>query len=290
MTLAQENGIIKKIVFRLARRYIAGPTTESMLRAVRVLNDRGIRTTVTLLNNNVTDVEKARYNTNAYMQAIRQISRLGLNCAISIRPTQLGYGTPGEAFAKNMEALSALAKSSAVGLWIEKEPSVGWRDTVRIYRSTRSHYSGTGIEFAVADAGAESWGGAFKREDRVKVRYGKLDPNSVGAGDERAAGSAIPSTKARLTIALHDIKNLNRMVRKKRAYKRDLAFEIPLGYNTSKVYRAVKGKADLSVYVPYGRDWPPYVINRIAEGRIRRLAMRILDVSNKSGEKNGGKA
>ena len=73
-----------------------------MLKKVREINDRGWHATVTLLNDHVTDLSKAKYNTNAYSQVVRELTRLHLNSDISIRPSQLGYRLDGEAFSANL--------------------------------------------------------------------------------------------------------------------------------------------------------------------------------------------
>ena len=104
VSLDDKNGIRKKVAFGLAKKYIAGSTTSSMLKKVREINDRGWHATVTLLNDNVTDLSKAKYNTNAYAQVVRELTRLHLNSDISIRPTQLGYGLDSKAFDANLLA------------------------------------------------------------------------------------------------------------------------------------------------------------------------------------------
>ena len=76
VSLDGDNGILRKVAFGLAKKYIAGSTTASMLKKVREMNDRGWHATVTLLNDNVTDLSKAKYNTNAYSQIVRELTRL----------------------------------------------------------------------------------------------------------------------------------------------------------------------------------------------------------------------
>ena len=32
----------------------------------------------------------------------------------------------------------------------------------------------------------------------------------------------------------------------------------------------------MSLYVPYGKDWAPYIVNRLAEGKRRGIAAKLL--------------
>ena len=95
VTLDYSNGIIRKVAYGLSRKYVAGTTSASMLKKVREINDHGWHSTITLLNDQVNDLGKAKYNTNSYCQVVRELTRLHLSSDISIRPSQLGYGLGG---------------------------------------------------------------------------------------------------------------------------------------------------------------------------------------------------
>ena len=71
-------------------------------------------------------------------------------------------------------------------------------------------------------------------------------------------------------LASNDTGWMRSMVRGNEAYKRSLMFEIPLGYSMRRLNGLAKGRNALSLYVPYGKDWAPYIVNRLAEGKMRR--------------------
>jgi hypothetical protein len=87
---------------------------------------------------------------------------------------------------------------------------------------------------------------------------------------------ALMAKKAHLTLLEHDHKLIGKLISSSKDYKKNLIFEIPLGYN-GKLGKLAKGKLNMSVYVPYGKDWIPYFINRLAEGRVRNIAVTLLD-------------
>ncbi len=84
-----------------------------------------------------------------------------------------------------------------------------------------------------------------------------------------------------VTVFSQDEKFMSSLLRANRGHRKNLAFEVPLGYNAKRVNALIKSKANVGVYVSYGKDWIPYAINRLTEGRIRDIAMALLDGEHK---------
>lgn len=277
---------MQKIAFRLVRKYIAGSTTASVLKTVRELNKRGMHTTVTLLNDNVSDLVKAKYNSNAYSQIMRQIARLHLDSGISLRPTQLGYHVDKSAFMKNIGELAEMAKTNSIRMWIEAEPSIQNEKLLDAYFKVKKLYEDVGIE-VLADPDSMPYNAeVLKKGNRVRLWYvSKFHGSRSAAKAHQDAIEKLCSSKAKLTVSSHDAKWMQKMMQTGPG-KRNITFEIPLGYNRGKLEKLMKSKGPLSVYVPYGKDWVQYLKNRIGDGRRRGIAIKMLaDIDN--GEKNG---
>ena len=279
VSLDDNNGILKKVAFGLAKKYIAGSTTASMLNKVREVNDRGWHATVTLLNDNVTELSKAKYNTNSYSQVLRELIRLHLNSDISVRPSQLGYGLDGKAFTANLSQLGGMVNGGGNRVWLEHEEGVDQRDIAAIYRSLKKSYAlgievrpgvgGSDIEefIGVGDAVRVCYDNRFQHEGSAKLYAGLVD--------------SLRASKAKVMLSSNDTRWMRSMVRAKEAYRKDLMFEIPLGYSVRRLNGlAAKGKNVLSLYVPYGKDWAPYIVNRLAEGKRRGIAATLLGKLN----------
>ena len=116
-----DNGIKKRLAYRLVKKHIAGLTTDSAIRTALQFNGKGIHTTITFLNENGKDQKKARYNINTYSHLIRQLSRFRINSDISVRPSQLGYPENIQIFEKGLKELSSLAQSYGMSVWLENE-------------------------------------------------------------------------------------------------------------------------------------------------------------------------
>lgn len=281
----QQNNIIRKIAFRLVRKHIAGSTSSAVLNVVRDLNDKGFHATVTLLNEHVDDQTKARYNTNAYAQFIRQLSRLHLNSDVSIRLSQIGYGVDAVSLEKNMQDIIEVANSCNQRLWLEDEESLTIEKIMPIYRKFKPNCSTLGVEIIPQP---NLTNGNLKRmissQDILKLRFQAPDKkdNPKKKVDRlnlyKEYIDTIMGRKAKsLTVLEDDPKLINKIMASNKDYKKNLIFEIPLGYSSKKLSVLQKNKLNLSVYVPYGKDWVPYLINRLAEGRVKNIAVALLN-------------
>ena len=303
--MADKANLIKRIVFRLVRKRIAGSTSDSVIKRLRVLNDSGIHTTATLLNDHVNDPVKARYNTNAYMQFIKQVARLRLNTDVSIRISQLGYLIDPKLARSNVSEVLAAAKEGNMRLWMEDEAEIGTDERMALYREMKRQYPNVGIEVRpehLSKGGA--LGKAMGGKDTIKVRRypavpdkGEKEESVETKGQSRqemtdytSCVSRLLKSKAKVTVLDGDASLLGRIASANKGYKRDLIVELPLGYNSRKMQKLLKSKLNLSVYVPYGKDWVPYITKKLIDGKSRKLAVALLDKGNKDNEAedNGG--
>ncbi|MDE1871422.1 MAG: hypothetical protein KGI06_04260 [Candidatus Micrarchaeota archaeon] len=285
----QKNNIIKKLVFRLVRKRIAGSTSGAVLNVVRDLNSRGFHATVTFLNDHVEDQTKARYNTNSYTQSIRQLSRLHLDSSVSVRLGQIGYGIDNAVMEKNLRDILTVANSYRQRLWLESETYPNRYGVMDVYRRFRAHCNTLGVEvrpdYTSGNAASRIARGLSSR-DMVKLVAPVEEKEGAKARRKEKISKfkiykeyvdALMDRKVNLTILENDPVLINRIIASGKDYKRNLIFEIPLGYSAKKLNALQKSKLNLSVYVPYGKDWVPYLINRLAEGRVRNIAVALLN-------------
>ena len=296
----KEHGIIRRIVFRLVRKRIAGSTLGSLMKNIMSLNERGMHTTATLLNDRSMDLQKAKYNTNSYLQMIRQISRLHLNSDISLRPSQLGYSLSREAFGKNIEDIASLSAQTGVKAWLEIENNVDYDSVLSVYTGLRDSYGSIGMEVPYGLNG-QAFKQLSRKDGHMKIvigkRYTKGQPNEKrkepnGKAGKKAEnknriddmvgyfGRAVGACRD-VTISDTEEGNILRIANRSKELKKGAAFELPFGESNKKLNKLIKSKINLSIYTPYGKDWVTYAINRLAEGHIRRIASAVLSKSQK---------
>jgi proline dehydrogenase len=208
----------------------------------------------------VSNVAKARYNANAYVQLIRQVSRLNLNSAVSIRPVQIGCAVDKELMCRNLEEIAGVACDSKIKLWIEHDGTSGMHDQLSLYRKLRSQYSNVGVEIQPARArAAVALDGGIEPKDLVKVR---CYPGSDGKREQKSTVGIyanyidrLLSQRAEVSVWERDFDMIRKIASTNPNYKKNVAFEIPLGYSTNNLKKLQQYKLDLSVYVPFGKDW-----------------------------------
>jgi len=281
----EHHGLIKRLFYGLMHKHIAGSTTASAIKTVHKVNDKGMRATVTFLNEHVKSAPKARYNINAYIQLVKTISRLSMKSDVSLRLTQLGYSLNHEIAADGFSEILAAAESSNCRLWLEHENNIEPSELIGFYKDLMSR--STGIEMPLAYV-LEN--GHLSREARV-LRAVKLTAYGYEAKEGvlkrkhqkdlfamySDAINRLMHAKPALTVLCQDERLVDRLALANKGYKRNLTFELPLGYNNKRVNMLMKRHINLSAYVAYGKDWLPYAINRLTEGRIRDIAVAILD-------------
>lgn len=298
----KEHGIIRRLIFRLVRKRIAGSTSSSLMKNIMSLNERGMHATATLLNDRSMDLQKAKYNTNSYLQMIRQISRLYLNSDISFRPSQLGYSLSKEAFSKNIEDIASLSAQTGVKAWLEIENTVDYDSVLSIYTALRDKYGSIGVEVPYGLNG-QAFKQLSKKDGHMKIVVGKgyADmresaklPGHEGKAAKKAEGKRriddMIDYFGRAVGACRDViisdteeGNILRIASKSKELKKGAMFELPFGESNKKLNKLIKSRINLSIYVPYGKDWVTYAINRLSEGRIRRIAAAVLSRSQNGG-------
>ncbi len=292
----EEHRLIKNIVFRLVRRHIAGSTMNSALNAVRYLNGKGMNTTLTFLNEHVSDPIKARYNTNTYVQMIRQISRLHLNSSVSVRLSQIGYATGHESADRFLDEILEAA-SEGTTVWLESGAGVTNDQLMSVYHD-RKGMRNLGVEIPISYYGKmDGLTKMIKPNGMVRItsheymaerkpENEKTEERSMLA---RYLGAIGVLVKKSGKVFIHESNDrlIAKIAKSSNGHKQNLTFGIPFGYSAHKLNKLEKLKLNLDVYVPFGKDWTTYAIYGLAGNRTRSIATALLN-GQKIGEYNAG--
>ncbi|MCL4372176.1 hypothetical protein M1373_02555 [Candidatus Marsarchaeota archaeon] len=293
----ENHSIIKRLVFKLIKKHIAGSTTASVLRAIKLLNERSVGSTVTFLSENALTTTKVRYNINSYFELIRNVTRQNLDADISVRLTQLGYLIGKSVAVSALQEIGAAAARESRKVWIESEEQIPQSAITDAYKAVQD--LPIGIELPLNYTMGYWNGSSSKRLLLYKaIKFTTMQP--LAHYDAQAAHKKLDEhhmhykdmdyyryIKSMIkegiepTVLSHDEKFLMGMLNYESTYKRHLRLEVPLGYNKKRFGMMLKSKPNLSVYVAYGKDWVPYAINRLTEGRIREIASALLEGESK---------
>src|SRR6185369_13487399 len=129
---------------RAVARFMPGENVDEALKAAKEFQPAGIGSVLTYLGENVHDAAEARQVSDHYRDILSRISGMGMNCEISVKPTQLGRDMRTEVNA-NLERIIQTAQATNNFVWIDMEDSHYTDDTLELYRGLRRQYPNVGL-------------------------------------------------------------------------------------------------------------------------------------------------
>ncbi|MFZ0534093.1 MAG: hypothetical protein WAM09_13020, partial [Anaerolineales bacterium] len=99
------------VAWKMASRFIAGETLEEGIRAIKLLNEKGINATLDHLGEYTDSPEKARQATRDIILAFDAIEQAGVRSNVSVKLSQIGLGISSDLCIENLELILERAKS-----------------------------------------------------------------------------------------------------------------------------------------------------------------------------------
>jgi proline dehydrogenase len=262
---------------RMSHRFVAGETLNEAIQAARQCNDAGMLVTLDCLGENVStpaDAQKAR---DTYFGIFDRIARESLKANVSCKLTQLGLDLSVE-FCEGL-VLSIAERAAALDsfLRIDMESSIYTQRTVELVKRVRAQTPCVGAVIQAYLYRSESdiydllsYGcrvrlckGAYKESEEVAFpRKQEVDNNYV-----KLMRLLLPSGFYH-AIATHDPRMIAETIRcaaEKQVSKDDFEFQMLYGVRTDLQRKLVRDGYRVRIYVPFGQEWFPYFMRRLAE-------------------------
>ena len=278
--------IPKRIVGRVARRYVAGEQLQDALDVVRSMNERGAMGTIDLLGEEVKEKSKALAATEEYNRILEQLHLHGLRSNISIKLTLLGLKIDETLCRENVERLAITAKSYGNFLRIDMEDHTCTDATLRIYKQLQEIHGNLGVALqaylrrTLADIDALPGCGANVR--LCKGIY--TEPPSLAWTSRSTIQTNYLHVLEKLirkgvyvAIATHDeflVCQAIALIDKHKLGHERYEFQMLLGVLPELRDIILASGHRLRVYIPYGMDWHAYSIRRLRENP--RIALHVL--------------
>ncbi len=261
----------------VSRRFVAGEALGEAVQATRGLNQRGIRVALDLLGENVSDDKEARAAAGNYIAAIDNIKQSGIDANVSIKLTALGLDISQDLCEQNVQTILERAKEQGIFVCIDMEASAYTEQTVDIVLRMHKQFEQVGtviqsymhrskkdIEQLIAEGvRVRLVKGAYKEPATIAFQQkGEVDQNYVQLMLMLLARGNYPA------IASHDESIINAattFVRDHGISKQAFEFQMLYGIRRDLQEKLVQKGYDVRVYVPYGSQWYPYLMRRMAE-------------------------
>ena len=274
-SFVRRNGLAR----RLARRFVAGETLAEALDAVRALNARGITASLDLLGESVARAEEARASARAYLEILDRLHERQLQANVSLKLTAMGLDIAEDLCVANMQAILERARAYRSFVRIDMESSEYTERTLRLFED-RLYPSYPAEVGTVLQSYLYRTPGDVERaiELRCRVRLCKgayAEPATVAHPDKKDVDASYVRCMRRLmtdgnypALATHD----ERIIEEARGFaaERGIAadrfeFQMLYGVRRDLQDRLVREGYRMRVYVPFGTQWYPYLMRRLAE-------------------------
>ena len=275
---------------RTASRFVAGETADDAMAAIRALNARGINATLDHLGESVSTEAEAEHAADSYLFVLEKIQANDVCSNVSIKLTQFGLDLGQDFCVGNLRRVVNLAHQQGNFVRIDMEGSAHTDLTLAVFRTLHKEFDNVGLVvqaylYRTADdvralvaegarlrlckgAYQEPPDKAFPSKADVDANYlllAKLLLDSARQGPPASSNGRFPPLPA---LATHDEKLVNAL----EAYIAEIDlpreyFEFQMLYGIRRDLQerlAAKGWP-VRVYVPYGTEWYPYFMRRLAE-------------------------
>ena len=265
---------------RISTRFVAGTQVEDVLRATKAINQAGATVSIDNLGENVTNVEEARESAGLYHQLLDDIARLGLKANISLKLTHMGLDIDEKLARELVAGLVAKAASlkSFVRVDMEGSPYTqrtlnfvhelhrmpGNRGVVGTVIQSYLHRSEQDVNDLLAQgirirlckgAYKEPPEIAFQKKSEVDANYVKLMKILMKSGIYHG-------------LATHDeaiIKEAKAFATREKIARDSFEFQMLHGIRRDLQQHLVREGWGMRVYIPFGTEWYPYFMRRLAE-------------------------
>jgi proline dehydrogenase len=264
----------------MVARFVAGETLEEALGALERLHAQGMRTTVDVLGEAVTSADDARTAADEYLATLDALAARGLDRNVSVKLSQMGLGIGEDVSRANLERIFLRAADHDAFVRIDMEDHTTTDATLALWRELRPINAGHGdsgvvIQSSLRRSPADV---ATLIAEGARIRLCKgayVEPAAVAFPDKADVDAAYRDLMERLlrdgvfpAIATHDERLIARAVELARA--NDIApdrfeFQMLYGVRRDLQDRLVRAGYGVRVYVPFGTQWYPYFMRRLAE-------------------------
>lgn len=280
--------INNRIARRVSRRFVAGEQLEEAVQVTRTLNQRDTPVALDYLGENVTEVGEAEATTRDYIAALDVIQQSGIDANLSIKLTALGLDISQRLCRQQLQTLCEQANQRSIFICIDMEGSAYTERTIATTLDIHQEFRQVGT---VIQACLYRSRGDIEQlvKEGIRLRLVKgayREPGSIAYQSKKDVDRTYVELMQFLlshgnfpAIATHDeacIREACDYVRAQGVSKDSFEFQMLYGIRRDLQEKLIKEGYNVRVYVPYGMQWYPYLMRRMAE----RPANLLFVVSN----------
>ena len=264
---------------KMASRFVAGESIATALDAVAALNAKGISASLDLLGESVSSEGEARNTGRQYLALLDAIQQRALDANVSVKLTALGQDISDTIGVDVVRGVLERARQYGSFVRLDMESSAytdrtldtfehqlypDFRDTVGVVLQSALRRTLTDVERAIRlQCRVRICKGAYLEAPEVAFPdKADVDRNYVAAMHRLMEFGRYPG------IATHDeaiITEAKRFARERNIALDRFEFQMLYGVRRDLQEQLVRDGYRMRVYVPFGTQWYPYLMRRLAE-------------------------
>jgi proline dehydrogenase len=265
---------------RMSSRFVAGTSVEDVLTAAVAVNRQGISTTLDSLGENVHSPQEAQQGADIYHRLLDAIQQRGLDANVSVKLTQMGMDLDPELALAMATGLVEHAAAANTFVRIDMEGSDYTQATVDMVCRLHAMARNRGRVGVVIQAYLYRSEADIERllAEGIRIRLCKgayQEPANLAFPDKAEVDrnfiklmQILLSSGIYHGIATHDEKMIDATCRfaKERGIQPDkFEFQMLYGVRRDLQKSLVASGYRVRVYIPFGTEWYPYFMRRLAE-------------------------
>ena len=283
-----------KIARKVALRFVAGERLEDAILAVRVLNERSMNATLDLLGEYTDTPKKAQKITQDIIAILNAIEGSGVRSNISIKLTQIGLKQDENLCSENLVRILSHARRLKTFVRIDMEDSSCIDATIRLYWRMRNEHGFNNVGMVIQSylyRSDEDTKTLLSGDTRIRMVKGAYDEPSeiaypkkkdVDKAFDRLVEMMLDTARTETSpmigddgkwppitaVATHDQARINYAIgnaKKTGVSKNKLEFQMLYGIRRETQESLAAEGYPVRIYVPYGTEWFPYFMRRLAE-------------------------
>lgn len=261
----------------LVERFVAGQTLAEALPVLEGLHAAGMGTTVDVLGESVDSEELALAAADGYVETLDALAKRGLDLNVSLKLTQMGLDVDPAFCLRNVGRVVERAAALDAFVRVDMEDHTRTDATLAIARELHGRYPAVGVVIqSYLRRSAADVEQLISERIRVRLCKGAYDePASVAFASKAEVDESYRQLMVRLmregvypAIATHDEALLGEAVtlaRSEEIAADRFEFQMLYGVRRDLQRSLVRDGWRVRVYVPFGAQWYPYFMRRLAE-------------------------
>jgi len=267
---------------RLSGRFVAGTGVEDALRVTAVLNRAGLSVSIDNLGENVTTAEEARQAAELYRQLLCEVSRKKLNANVSLKLTHMGLDVDPQLALDNVEALVSQAATMDPPNFVrvDMEGSAYTDRTLdlvsKLHEKPENRQRLGAVIQSYLRSSEKDVARLLERGIRIRLCKGAYNEPPEIAFQAKAEVDAnyvrlmrtLLKSGAYHGLATHDeniVREAQVFAKRENISKDSFEFQMLYGIRRDLQQELVRDGWRMRVYVPFGAEWYPYLMRRLAE-------------------------